>query len=590
RHSYTYSSSTGELIKSVTGDAGGNTNYLTQYEYGLYNDTTGERLLKELRLNDDEVRVRYGYDSFYRTEKEVRLHTDYTLNTGCTYRQGTGTNSTSFLPETQTETLTDPDSNTVETVTLSYTYDSLGNIETISEGGIQRQKYYYDDLNQLVREDNLDLNKTIVYSYDLGGNIISTTEYAYQTGSTISGTPTITNTYSYTDSNWKDKLTSYNGNSISYDAIGNPLSYYNGFSFTWEKGRQLASATNGTDTVTYTYDHEGHRVSKTVNGVTSSYTLEGDKVLFERNGDTSLWYYYDASGAPVAIKVDNVIHLYRKNLQGDITGIYSGLTGELLVSYVYDAWGKPVITDEANTTESAELIELNPYLYRGYRYDQETGLYYLQSRYYDPETGRFVNADVFASTGDSNIACNMFAYCLNNPVNLTDAEGTWPNLSSVFLGIAIVAAAVAFVALCVVTCGGAAVVGAGAAVALSTTTAVATQVAVVAVGVSATSYAAASISYAVETSILESKKKNLDGKKPTPTNQLQKQVENDKAPKEVDRVDKRHSDKGKDHIHFKDKTAINLDGTKSHDGNGKPRITNRFREWMNENGYKGWLK
>ena len=297
------------------------------------------------------------------------------------------------------------------------------NTKTVSEGVIQRQKYYYDDLNQLVREDNLDLNKTIIYSYDLGGNITSTTEYAYQMGSTVSGTPTITNTYSYTDSNWKDKLTSYNGNNITYDAIGNPLSYYNGFSFTWEKGRQLASATNGTDTVTYVYDHDGRRVGKTVNGVTSSYTLEGDKVLFERNGDTSLWYYYDASGAPVAIKVDNVIHLYRKNLQGDITGIYSGLSGELLVSYVYDAWGKVTATDEANTTESAELCELNPYLYRGYRYDHETGLYYLQSRYYDPETGRFINADVFVSTNQGILSANMFAYCENNPVNLIDPEG-----------------------------------------------------------------------------------------------------------------------------------------------------------------------
>ena len=83
-----------------------------------------------------------------------------------------------------------------------------------------------------------------------------------------------------------------------------------------------------------------------------------------------------------------MIHPYRKDLQGDITGIVSGDTGELLVSYRYDAWGKPEITDEAGTSESAELIELNPYLYRGYRYDQETGLYYLESRYYDPETGR----------------------------------------------------------------------------------------------------------------------------------------------------------------------------------------------------------
>ncbi|MBR5339186.1 MAG: RHS repeat-associated core domain-containing protein, partial [Lachnospiraceae bacterium] len=124
---------------------------------------------------------------------------------------------------------------------------------------------------------------------------------------------------------------------------------------------------------------------------------------------------------------DNVIHLYRKNLQGDITGIYSGLSGELLVSYVYDAWGKVTATDEANTTKSAELIELNPYLYRGYRYDHETGLYYLQSRYYDPETGRWINSDmVIAEVNTSVKGSNLFAYCFNNPVNMEDQTGAWP--------------------------------------------------------------------------------------------------------------------------------------------------------------------
>ena len=231
------------------------------------------------------------------------------------------------------------------------------------------------------------------------------------------------------------------------------------------------------------------------------YTLEGSLVKFEKTGSTNTWYYYDASGAPVGMAAGaSNLYLYRKNLQGDITGIYSGLSGELLVSYVYDAWGKVTVTDEANTTESAELIELNPYLYRGYRYDQETGLYYLNSRYYDPETGRFVNADGYASTGDSSVACNMFAYCLDNPVNLIDAEGTWPNLSSVFLGIAIAAAAV----------GG----GVAAAVAVSSTTMVAAQVTVAAAGVAAVAsdmaiktYVAEEVVKAVSVSYSNSKKK-----------------------------------------------------------------------------------
>ena len=259
----------------------------------------------------------------------------------------------------------------------------------------------------------------------LGGNLQEAKEYAYQTGDTLTGSGTTIKSYVYGDSNWKDKLTSYNGNTITYDAIGNPLSYYNNWNFTWQKGRQLASAANGSDTVSYRYNESGIRTGKTVNGVTSIYTLEGELVKHEQKGTVNLWYYHDAEGKPEAMRMGMVLYLYRKNLQGDITGIYSGNTGELLVSYTYDAWGKPTITDVAGTTESANLAANNPYLYRGYRYDHETGLYYLHSRYYDPETGRFLNADVFLSTGDSSIACNMFAYCFNNPVNMEDQTGNW---------------------------------------------------------------------------------------------------------------------------------------------------------------------
>lgn len=118
-----------------------------------------------------------------------------------------------------------------------------------------------------------------------------------------------------------------------------------------------------------------------------------------------------------------VLYFYRKNLQGDVTGVYKGSTGALLVSYVYDAWDKVTATDVAGTSESADILTYNPYLYRGYRYDAETGLYYLSSRYYDPETGRFINADGYVSTGQGMLSANMFAYCENNPVNRCDNGG-----------------------------------------------------------------------------------------------------------------------------------------------------------------------
>ena len=429
------------MAQTITGhrriyNAQGTGSYSTNRTYGPYNGTNGERLLRELSIDSDRIKVQYDYDDFYRTSKTVLLNTGYALDTAYSWRQGTDSNHTSYMPSGQTETLKDASNNTVATTSISYTYDSLGNIETVSEGGVQRQKYWYDSLNQLIREDNLDLNKTIVYSYDLGGNLTATEEYAYQTGDTVTGTPTTTNSYTYGDSNWKDKLTAYNGNSITYDQIGNPLSYHNGFSFTWQKGRQLASATSGTTTVNYIYNSDGYRTAKTVGETEILYTLEGDQVLFELNGDVELRYFYDAAGAPIAFSMgsDPILYLYRKNLQGDITGVYSGSTGALLVSYVYDAWGKVTATDVAQTTESAEVLNYNPYLYRGYRYDSETELYYLNSRYYDPETGRFINADGTVSTEQGILCANMFAYCENNPITRIDSNGRFWNI---FAGVVI---------------------------------------------------------------------------------------------------------------------------------------------------------
>ena len=453
RHYYSYSGSTGEVTGSTVYNAQGTSTYGTTYTYGPYNGTSGERMLKQIAMHNNRVKVSYDYDSFYRSTKTVLLNTNYSLTTAYSWRQGTDSSHTSYMPSGQTETLKNASGTALSSETLSYTYDSLGNIETISEGGVQRQKYYYDSLNQLIREDNLDLNKTFVYSYDLGGNITSTKEYAYQTGATVTGTPTATNTYTYGDSNWKDKLTAYNGNTITYDQIGNPLSYRNGWNFTWQKGRQLASAANGSTSISYTYNNDGYRTSKTVNGTTTDYTLEGSKVLIEKTGSDYVWYYYDAAGAPVAMATGSgpSLYIYRKNLQGDITGIYSGTTGTLLVSYVYDAWGKVTATNVAGTTESATVLARNPYLYRGYRYDSETGLYYLNSRYYDPETGRFINADDVSNIGADGeiLSYNLFCYCLNNPIARSDGDGTWslPNWAKVVIGaVATVAAVVVTVA------------------------------------------------------------------------------------------------------------------------------------------------
>ena len=297
-------------------------------------------------------------------------------------------------------------------------YDAVGNIETISENGVLKVKYYYDEINQLIREDNAYLSKTIRYQYDAGSNLVSKTEYAYTTGTP--GTATATINYGYTDANWRDKLTSYNGQTITSDAIGNPLTYRDGLSFTWKNGRQLATASVSGKSMTYKYNADGIRTQKTVNGVATNYYLNGGNILTQISGSNRMDFFYDEKGSLIGFNLNGAKYYYIRNGQNDIIGILDS-AGTQVVSYVYDSWGKLIST---TGTSAATVGVQNPFRYRGYYYDTETGLYYLNSRYYDPCTGRFLNADAAIGTNSDLSSYNLFTYCGNNPVNRIDPSGT----------------------------------------------------------------------------------------------------------------------------------------------------------------------
>jgi len=161
----------------------------------------------------------------------------------------------------------------------------------------------------------------------------------------------------------------------------------------------------------------------------------------------------------MSVTYDGAEYFYLKNAQGDVTGLVNS-SGTQVVAYTYDAWGNPLTT---TGTMADTLGKLNPLRYRGYVYDTETGLYYVSSRYYDPEFGRFINADDIDYLGadGSPLSYNLFAYCLNNPVNRFDVNGNWsmPNWLKVTVG----AVAIAGLAVATVCTGGAAAVICGAA-------------------------------------------------------------------------------------------------------------------------------
>jgi len=289
-------------------------------------------------------------------------------------------------------------------IAYRYTQDDVGNITDIEQGVrtgdatagsfVAKLKYIYDDLGQLTRENNVYKNKTIVYNYDSGGNITSKVEYAYTTGTL--GTPTATINYGYTDTNWKDKLTSYNGSTITYDDIGNPISY-RGYTLGWQ-GRQLSTLSgNGVTSATYKYDASGLRSQKTVNGVTTKYEYVGDKLLYEKRGSMDIYYKYNSMGnlSGITYYIGTTAYTYYVvcNSRGDVEAIYNG-AGTLVAQYRYDTWGNILSITDANgaaITDQNNVGNVNPIRFRGYYFDTEIGMYYLQSRYYDPTTCRMIS-------------------------------------------------------------------------------------------------------------------------------------------------------------------------------------------------------
>ncbi len=187
----------------------------------------------------------------------------------------------------------------------------------------------------------------------------------------------------------------------------------------------------------YEYNAAGQRISKTTtspigDSVTTEFIYNGDQLVGQKTSDGSedLVFLYDDAGSYIGFVYRNAEYYYMKNVQGDIIGIVDS-AGSILAIYVYNPWGRLVtidrVTGSSYSDNGSSIGSINPIRYRGYYYDKETRLYYLNSRYYDPEVGRFLNADgELAGIGGDICGYNLFSYCFNNPVNMDDPIGQWP--------------------------------------------------------------------------------------------------------------------------------------------------------------------
>ena len=295
--------------------------------------------------------------------------------------------------------------------TLQYEYDAEERITQVIDSVDGTTVYEYDAQGQLAKEIR-GTSTVNTMTYDGYGNIRTKNNVVYEY-----------------DAVWKDKLVKVGSQTIAYDAQGNPTSYL-GHNLTWEKGRQLKQFTKADGTVIqYAYNANGIRTSKTVGGVQHTYSLDGTKILKETWGDCTLIPLYDNEDSVCGIMYDDAPYYFYKNLQGDILEI-TDRNGSVVARYTYDAWGRVVAITDSNGVDISDnaghVANVNPFRYRGYYYDTEIGMYYLQSRYYNPTVGRFVNADSVDYLDNNTVSffLNSFTYCDNNSPTYSDSCGT----------------------------------------------------------------------------------------------------------------------------------------------------------------------
>ena len=284
------------------------------------------------------------------------------------------------------------------------------------------------------KSENIVGGNTTVFKYDKGGNLQFKKIYAYSAASgktvndLLNGTFGKTVHYGYGVSTNKDLLTSYNGSgTLEYDNYGNPKKWFKhgannsslGYTLQWGHVSNLIAITDNDagKRYTYKYNDQGIRTVKVVNGVTHKYYLQGEQIIAEKIGNNLIKFYYDGTGV-CGFNYNGTDYYYQKNIQGDILKIFNG-NGTLYAEYSYDAWGKCTIK-----TNVSGIADINPFRYRGYYFDTETCLYYLNARYYDPEIGRFISADSISYLEPETInGLNIYSYCKNNPVVNVDPSG-----------------------------------------------------------------------------------------------------------------------------------------------------------------------
>ena len=283
----------------------------------------------------------------------------------------------------------------------------MGNVNRVFKNGILINRYSYDCLGRIIKEDNKELDKSIVYCYDNNGNILNKYTYKYST-SDLDDKEYILDRYKYNN----ELLVSINDINYEYDLLGNPIKIGNNI-LIWN-GYLLEKYGNNI----FKYNSNGLRIKK--NDIEFIYD-SNDNLIYSSDG---LTFIYDDNKV-IGFIYNNNYYFYKYDLLGNINYLIDS-NGNIIVKYKYDSYGNHKIFDNNDNEISDEhnIGYINPIRYKGYYYDNETGLYYLKARYYDPKASRFISPDSIEYLDPESVnGLNLYCYCMNNPIMYADPSG-----------------------------------------------------------------------------------------------------------------------------------------------------------------------
>ena len=353
----------------------------------------------------DDSQISYTYDSLDRVISK-NVNDLYTINYGYKHY---GKRTTNII-----------ENYSINNNTYKYLYDTNGNIIKVYYNNNLINEYEYDIDSQLTKEIDHSNNKYIEYIYNGSGNMVSKCEKNLLNDNIISQ-----HTLTYTNTNWEDQLTNYDGETITYDSIGNVIGVGN-VTLSWKNGKELASYINldNSTSAVYQYNLDGIRISKNVNNVETKYYLDGNNIVMEKTGNQIIYFLYDLDGI-IGMNYNGNNYFYLKNRSNDIIGLVDE-QGIIVASYTYDSWGNILSIKDSNNnniTDASNVAIINPFRYRSYYYDRESNLYYLNTRYYNAKWGKFISPDSVIGANQDILANNLYLYVSNNPVNGLDSNG-----------------------------------------------------------------------------------------------------------------------------------------------------------------------